>query len=66
MSQATIHVFDTPHLAVQAAGDAFMEGMADIDSKIAGLSAHQKCILSMIILSLLKISLAGYAHNAVV
>jgi len=54
-----IHVFDTPHLAVQAAGGAFMEGMADFDSKMAGLSADQKCILSMIILSLLKTSRAG-------
>ena len=42
MSQVTAHIFDTPHLAVQTAGDVFMEGLADFASKPAGLAADQK------------------------
>jgi glucosamine-6-phosphate deaminase len=41
MSKVTIHVFDTPQLAAAGAGDAFIEGMADFDSKLAGLAAGQ-------------------------
>ena len=39
MSEVTSHVFDTPHLAAAGAGDAFMEGIADFYSKLAGLAA---------------------------
>ena len=39
MSEVTIHIYDTPHLAAAGAGDAFMEGIADFYPKLAGLAA---------------------------
>ncbi len=39
MSQCSIRVFDTPHLTATKAGDAFMEGVSDFGSRLAGLAA---------------------------
>ena len=39
MYQCSIRVFDTPHLAAATAGDAFMEGVSDFGSRLAGLAA---------------------------
>ena len=39
MYQCSIRVFDTPHLTAAAAGDAFMEGVSDFGSRLAGLAA---------------------------
>ena len=38
MSQCSICVFDKPHLAAAAAGDAFIEGVSDFGSRLAGLA----------------------------
>ena len=38
MSRCSIRVFDTPHLAAAAAGDAFIEGVFDFGSRLAGLA----------------------------
>ncbi|MBT6110718.1 MAG: hypothetical protein HOH64_11510 [Rhodospirillales bacterium] len=39
MSLCTIRVLDTPNLAAASAGDAFLEGMSDFGSRLAGLAA---------------------------
>ena len=39
MSLCTIRVLDTPDLAAASAGDAFLEGMSDFGSRLAGLAA---------------------------
>ena len=39
MSEVTIHIYDTPHLAAAGVGDVFMEGIADFYPKLAGLAA---------------------------
>ena len=41
MSQCNVRVFDAPHLAAVAAGDAFIEGVSESGSKLAGLAAGQ-------------------------
>ena len=42
MSLCTIRVLDTPNLAAASAGDAFLEGMSDFGSRLAGLAAGRK------------------------
>ena len=39
MSLCTIRVLDTPNLAAASAGDAFLEGISDFGSRLAGLAA---------------------------
>jgi len=41
MSRCNVRVFDSPHLAAAAAGDAFIEGVSESGSKLAGLAAGQ-------------------------
>ena len=41
MSRCNVGVFDSPHLAAVAAGDAFIEGVSESGSKLAGLAAGQ-------------------------
>ena len=41
MSRCNVRVFDAPHLAAVAAGDAFIEGVSESGSKLAGLAAGQ-------------------------
>jgi glucosamine-6-phosphate deaminase len=39
MSQCSIRIFDTPHLAAAAAGDRFLESVSEFGSRLAGLAA---------------------------
>ena len=41
MSRCSVGVFDSPYLAMVAAGDAFIEGVSESVSKLAGLAAGQ-------------------------
>ena len=41
MPQCSIRVFDTPHLAAAAAGDAFINGVYDFGAKLAGVAASR-------------------------
>ena len=41
MPQCSIRVFDTPHRAAAAAGDAFINGVYDFGAKLAGVAASR-------------------------
>jgi hypothetical protein len=41
MSRCNVPVFDSPHLAAIAAGDAFIKGVSGSGSKLAGMAAGQ-------------------------